>query len=381
MRQYNVGERSWVKSRKCFRLPYVLAATLLAAVSFVLLQLYVFNNANPLQRAKLLRYIFHNGQVSEKANILEMRQNVSILYSYHVPDRTYPIQPNVCPQDGKHPYLVLFIPSRPGNSRDRAAVRETWGLHARLCNIRIVFGFGLIRSPETQHDAYVENSVYGDLMQTGNVLDAYRNQTQLVLAFFQWGVTNCHNSRFIGKADEDAWINIHELVKYLQMPLAPYSITGHFIDDAPVYRDPDHKWYLSEEEYPNATYPKFPLGQLYVFPTALIPEVLAAAQSVRCVWLDDVCFGGQIPELLQLLYLDIPARGNWSVVSSVNCSDPRMSDTYASRFNCNCPGRDYVIIDQTPAEVKRKIFYDPCMSMYRQYSCPNLMAFPEITNL
>jgi beta-1,3-galactosyltransferase 1 len=119
-----------------------------------------------------------------------------------------------------HPYLVLFIPSRPGFAEERAAVRETWGVHAKMCNIRIVFGFGTFESDELFHAARMENDMYGDLLQTSTVTDSYHNQTRLVLSFFQWGLHHCSGSKFIGKADEDTWINIFGIVKYLQQPEA-----------------------------------------------------------------------------------------------------------------------------------------------------------------
>jgi Galactosyltransferase len=128
-----------------------------------------------------------------------------------------------------HPYLVLFIPSRPDYAEERAAVRETWGMHARLCNVRVVFGFGTFQSEEIFHEARIENGLYGDLLQTSNVIDAYHNQTRLVLSFFEWGAEHCQGSRFIGKADEDTWINIFGILKYLQLPEAG-QVIKHLLD-------------------------------------------------------------------------------------------------------------------------------------------------------
>ncbi|XP_055349259.1 beta-1,3-galactosyltransferase 5-like [Paramacrobiotus metropolitanus] len=284
-------------------------------------------------------------------------------------DRLYSIQPNVCSQNGRHPHLVLFIPSRPGNTEDRAAIRETWGMHARLCNVRIVFGFGRIDSTETQHEVYVENSVYGDLLQVADVPDAYRSQTKLVLAFLEWGAANCPGARFIGKADEDTWINLHEVMRYLEMPQAAYSITGHFIINGTVFRKPEEKWYLTVEEYPNDTYPPFPLGQLYVFPNDLLPSVLSASQRLSMHWLDDVFIGGQIPALLRIPHLHIATRAQLSEAKNLMKNCTNSGGANAVRFNCDCVGRDWVIIHETPAAAKREIFYDPCMKIYRQYTC------------
>jgi beta-1,3-galactosyltransferase 1 len=116
--------------------------------------------------------------------------------------------------------MVLFIPSRPSYAEERAAVRETWALHARMCNVLVVFGFGSFESDEVFEDAKMENDLYGDLLQSSSVIDAYHNQTLLVLSFFDWAADHCQGSKFIGKADEDTWINIFGILKYLQLPEA-----------------------------------------------------------------------------------------------------------------------------------------------------------------
>ena len=89
------------------------------------------------------------------------------------------------------PDIVIFIPSRPGNADERAAVRETWGFHAKLCGVRIVFGVGSGLSEREQRELSVENTVYADILQTAEARDSYHNQTRMILSFFQWGIENC----------------------------------------------------------------------------------------------------------------------------------------------------------------------------------------------
>ncbi|XP_055338451.1 N-acetyllactosaminide beta-1,3-N-acetylglucosaminyltransferase 4-like [Paramacrobiotus metropolitanus] len=278
--------------------------------------------------------------------------------------KVYPIQPNVCPKNGKHPYLVIFVPSRPGYADERAAVRETWGLHGRLCDVRIVFGFGTFGSAEVQHEALIENSVYGDLLQTGNVVDGYHNQTQLILSFFEWAAVNCHGAQFIAKADEDTWINVQGVLRYLHMPEAAQAITGHFLWNEVAKRLPEQKWFVTLDEYPNTTYPPFAVGQLYVFPNRFLPAILDVSQRIRIHWLDDVYIAGQIPDALHLPLLHVKERAHLWEIDGLDCI-----------------GRDFYIIHATPANVKRKIFYDSCMQQYRQSSCPYAETTTTTTTL
>ncbi|OQV14797.1 putative Beta-1,3-galactosyltransferase brn [Hypsibius exemplaris] len=266
----------------------------------------------------------------------------------------YTLEPRICSDDPiHHPYLVLFIPSRPGNAQDRAALRETWGAHARLCNVRVVFGFGTFDSEDLFEEVRAENNLYGDLLQTSRVTDAYHNQTRLVLSFLEWGANHCQGAKFIGKADEDTWINIFGVLKYLQLPAASENaVIGHFLYKQPVKRLPEEKWFLTLAEFPNTTHPPFPVGQLYVFPQLSLRSVLSAAQNLTIHWLDDVFIGGQIPEFLKMTLIHVKERAQLYEVDRRNCFS-----------------RKVFIIHATSADRKRKIFYDSCMAVYRMESC------------
>ncbi|OQV13572.1 hypothetical protein BV898_12209 [Hypsibius exemplaris] len=208
-------------------------------------------------------------------------------------------------------------------------------------------------SDDLFYEARTENSLYGDLLQTSSVVDAYHNQTRLVLSFFEWGAEHCQGAKFIGKADEDTWINIFGVLKYLQLPEASEkAVVGHFLHDEAVKRLPEEKWFLTIAEYGNKTYPPFAVGQLYVFPKASINSVLSASKLLRIHWLDDVYIGGQIPELLRLSLIHVWERAHlWEIDSQ------------------HCFAKKYFIIHATPAERKREIFYDPCMETYRKETC------------
>ncbi|OQV12048.1 putative Beta-1,3-galactosyltransferase 5 [Hypsibius exemplaris] len=269
-------------------------------------------------------------------------------------NRNYSLEPNVCSGDpASHPRLVVFIPSRPDRPEERAAIRETWGVHARLCNVRVVFGFGSFESQDLFIEVRTENGLYGDLLQASSVVDAYHNQTRLVLSLLEWGSHHCQGAKFIGKADEDAWINIFGVLKYLQLPEANgNSVIGHFLFNETVKREVKDKWFVTKAEYPNSTYPPFPNGQLYIFPQTAVPSVLSASNRLTIHWLDDVFIGGQIPKLLNMSLVHIKEHAHfWDVYSKP------------------CLGRKYFIIHATSASRKRTIFYEPCMETYRKESC------------
>ena len=61
-------------------------------------------------------------------------------------------------------------------------------------------------------------------------------------------------TKFVGKADEDSWINIVGILRYLSYPQASKSITGHFLWNEKTKRRVEEKWYLTKEEYANGQF-------------------------------------------------------------------------------------------------------------------------------
>ena len=137
------------------------------------------------------------------------------------------------------------------------------------------------------------------------------------------------------------------LVKYIFF--SQNSVIGHFLYEEVVKRLPEEKWFLTLAEYPNATYPPFAVGQLYVFPQTSLSAVLEAARHIPVHWLDDVYIGGQIPAYLKMTLMHVHERAHLWEVDSLKCY-----------------GDKYYIIHATPAERKREIYYDRCMERYRK---------------
>ncbi|XP_055339030.1 beta-1,3-galactosyltransferase 5-like [Paramacrobiotus metropolitanus] len=240
-------------------------------------------------------------------------------------------------------------PSRPAHAADRAAIRETWAAHGRLCGVRVIFGFGGINDTLLQEELLAENALYGDLLQIDDIPDSYYNQTQLILRFFRWGVEHCSGARFMGKADEDTWINVFGIFGYLRLPEAGRSVTGWIVANEKmrkVNRPEDGlKWFLTKSEYPADTYPPYMMGYLYIFPADRIPDLLQAATRLPVHWIDDVFIAGQLPEMLQLNLLNVA----------------EYSFSYKEVRSERCAGRNFFIIHGTDAEGKRNLFYHNCV--------------------
>ena len=80
------------------------------------------------------------------------------------------------------PQLLIWIYSAPGNFARRKAVRETWGNSTLYLpkNLAFVFSLAVTTKSDIQLNIVAEQRVFGDLIQDGSFVDAYRNLTYKV---------------------------------------------------------------------------------------------------------------------------------------------------------------------------------------------------------
>ncbi|OQV11546.1 putative Galactoside 2-alpha-L-fucosyltransferase 2 [Hypsibius exemplaris] len=268
----------------------------------------------------------------------------------------YELEPNVCQGNSlDHPYLVLFISSRLENAAERAALRETWGVHAQKCNVRVIFALVI---PNEYDDFMIdtvraENDIYGDLLHTSLLIDSHHNQSQLILTFLEWGAVHCQGSKYIGKAEEDVWINMFGLLTVLQA-LDPFKdmLVGHIRTGLVVNRLPGEFSSLTPEEFPQNMYLPFPDGQLYIFPRAVVRLALKASYRLPVQTRVDYLIVSEIPQHLNMTFAHLPQRSNLSDLQGYPCVG------------------SFLLINAVPAGAKREIYHNTCMTRQNQ-TCPS----------
>lgn len=79
--------------------------------------------------------------------------------------------------------LLIWVYSAPSNFQQRKAVRLNWGRSKLFAPIRtgIVFSLAVTRDNRIQQDIVSEMNKYGDIVQDGGFIDAYRNLTYKVV--------------------------------------------------------------------------------------------------------------------------------------------------------------------------------------------------------
>ncbi|KAL4608160.1 lactosylceramide 1,3-N-acetyl-beta-D-glucosaminyltransferase A-like [Arapaima gigas] len=199
--------------------------------------------------------------------------------------------------------LLLLVKSSPENTERRAAIRSTWGnesyaLRELGVHIRLLFVLGV--PPQESGRSRVEQALvqedrrHRDLIQQ-DFLDTFHNLTVKLLAQFRWAHAYCAHARFLMSTDDDVFVHVPNLVRYLQETdrrgLRDFWI-GHVHRGAPPIRRRDSKYYVPHEMYQWSSYPDYTAGAGYVVSGDVVSKIYQASLSLNAtLYIDDVFMG------------------------------------------------------------------------------------------
>uniref|UniRef100_H3CBA9 Hexosyltransferase n=1 Tax=Tetraodon nigroviridis TaxID=99883 RepID=H3CBA9_TETNG len=198
----------------------------------------------------------------------------------------------------------------------RDVIRKTWGSESPVLGrvVVLVFLLGLHSgeaAEELQQQLVEESREHGDLVQ-GDFLDCYKNLTIKTMVMLEWLQAHCSGASYAMKIDSDTFLNVPNLIRMLADAPTSNYMTGLVARNGPVLRDPNSKWYLPAEVYPDPVYPPYALGLGYVLSMDLPPKLLEASRQVRAVYIEDV-YLGMCLQFLGLSPTDPPRGGYFQV--------------------------------------------------------------------
>ncbi|XP_070690382.1 beta-1,3-galactosyltransferase 2 [Pempheris klunzingeri] len=198
-------------------------------------------------------------------------------------------QPAACSH--RCPFLVFMVPVAPQEAAAREAIRKTWGAPSQ--DTLTLFYVGLPEGGQgsrVQDKLEEESREHADIIQM-NFRDSYQNLTIKTLMMMNWLATHCPNASYAMKVDADIFVNVFHLLRRLRSAPRQDFITGSVIRDGTPRRDRSSKWHVSEELYPEDSFPPYVSGAGYVFSTDLAARISRASRFVRMVPLEDVYVG------------------------------------------------------------------------------------------
>lgn len=195
-------------------------------------------------------------------------------------------QPHACRD--RSPALVLLVPVAPRDAAARRAVRSSWG--STGLDTLTLFFTGVLVGEDQGSFLQEESGHHADIIQM-DFVDSYQNLTIKTLMMMNWVATHCPNASYVMKVDADIFVNVFYLLQLLRSSPKTGFITGSVIWDGKPRRNPDSKWYLSEEQFPEDHFPPYVSGAGYVFSTDLAHKISWASRFVRSIPMEDVYVG------------------------------------------------------------------------------------------
>ncbi|XP_026160587.1 lactosylceramide 1,3-N-acetyl-beta-D-glucosaminyltransferase A [Mastacembelus armatus] len=201
--------------------------------------------------------------------------------------------------------LLLFVKSSPENFEQRQAIRDTWGNESFIwtelgASVKVVFALGIHQDgsqrAKLQAALLLEDQAYGDLIQQ-NFEDTFHNLTAKLILQFHWGHKYCCQARFLMSADDDIFIHMPNLVKYLRQVMSSQSggrdlWVGHVHRGAPPVRRKNSKYHVPYDLYPWSSYPDYTAGAGYVVSGDVAAKIYHATLLLNpSIYIDDVFMG------------------------------------------------------------------------------------------
>ncbi|ELT95357.1 hypothetical protein CAPTEDRAFT_65948, partial [Capitella teleta] len=189
----------------------------------------------------------------------------------------------------------VYVHSSPGNRDRREQLRKTWANVNLFKNLhfRVVFLMGQTNDLAAQASIKDEFKTHQDLV-IGDFTDNYKNLTLKGIMGLHWASTYCANAPIVIKADDDAFVNIFEVMRILgdyksQEKLVVCPLWKE--NTMPILREPKKcmKWCVKYSEFPGRThFPQYCAGLTYIMSNQMAKEMYAASFSTPFFWIDDV---------------------------------------------------------------------------------------------
>ncbi|XP_068637179.1 beta-1,3-galactosyltransferase GALT1-like [Aristolochia californica] len=201
-----------------------------------------------------------------------------------------------------HKSLDLFIGvfSTANNFKRRMAVRRTWMQYdaVRSGAVAVRFFVGLHKNDMVNEELWKEARTYGDI-QLMPFVDYYHLITWKTIAICIYG-TRVVSAKYVMKTDDDAFVRVDEILTSLSSKNVTSGLLYGLINsDSQPHRNPESKWYISPEEWPENTYPPWAHGPGYVVSRDIAKTVYKQHKKglLKMFKLEDVAMGIWIAEM------------------------------------------------------------------------------------
>ena len=199
-------------------------------------------------------------------------------------------------------FIIIFITSAPFHTNQRKAIRQTW--LSLLVNSSVALGRSNVRAMKNptnasnndlvihywfvcghyydkkkKVEAAVENEskVYGDILRL-NYTEAYSLLVHKTLSSL-W-LASTMDFKFVVKVDDDVYLHVPRMTWWLKTaPLPDKLYAGQVLGHAEVIRKPEHKWYVSKQDFEERHFPPYCNGPFYILSKTALLKLLKVSSS------------------------------------------------------------------------------------------------------
>lgn len=199
--------------------------------------------------------------------------------------------------------------------------------------MQVIFVVGKSNEVSIHNKLREESLMYHDMV-VADFIDSYRNLSYKALTAMHWIREYCQGAKYIVKTDDDVFVNIFALDRFLNH--ATHAAEGQrgstenarqlkeeksgkdskgakalLLEDASrrmkrarpeiqclvwegmtVLRDKKSKWYVDPREYGNRTYPPYCSGNAFLMTWSTAHALLHASTTTPFLWVDDAYLTG-----------------------------------------------------------------------------------------
>ncbi|KAF2299466.1 hypothetical protein GH714_032048 [Hevea brasiliensis] len=196
--------------------------------------------------------------------------------------------------------LFIGVFSTANNFERRTAVRRTWMQYPAVKTgaVAVRFFVGLHRNQMVNEQLWNELQTYGDI-QLVPFVDYYNLITWKTVAICTFGA-EVISANYVMKTDDDAFVRVDEVLASLRRTNIRHGLLYGLINyNAQPHRNPNSKWYISVEEWPESFYPPWAHGPGYVVSQDIAKAVYKRHKKgqLKMFKLEDVAMGIWIAEM------------------------------------------------------------------------------------
>ncbi|XP_053407743.1 beta-1,3-galactosyltransferase 1-like [Mercenaria mercenaria] len=228
---------------------------------------------------------------------------------------------NICEKD-EEPFLVILCLTQFYDIETREAIRETWGSVARtrqwpsfrfkIPTVKLVFLFGDHENSLVKKTIITDEKLrFGDIA-VADFKDTYSNLTLKVMMGLKWVSKYCPKAKFVTKIDQDTFLHVVNLIKYLSfLPIpAQGAMIGFQNSESKVLRT--GRWRVERTRFPMHNYPNYTNGNCYVISGNAVGSLFEAAERMPYITVEDAFITGIVRTTLGLKLIDNKGFTRWN---------------------------------------------------------------------